>query len=412
VTTGLFAFTILATAVGLMVLGYFIPRVRVLLMSLGFFCLLSGTFASYSNWLPQTRGEVPEETKAVSGADFEKMSSEQLADMGSKIIFGDQGPGQGHIGKGQCPLCHGFGKGELSERAPNLYGLPGRALTTTKAATYVNANTVQKEAFSGSGRAVSAAEYIAESHSCPNCYVVPGFGSKGTNDRESPMPTIHKAPIGLAIEEMIAVDTWFFVREGETPPSVADIRAAYEKFIPEKDRAAAAAAPAQAAAAGPPMALGTDTAEQIINKMGCNACHKIPTIATARFGAIGPLLIEKTNAPKRIASPEYQAMLKAGKAHATTPKEYIMESISHPSAYIVPDFVNKATPGVSTMPPDFAKKFTYEALEKIADFLLSIDEETAKKDGLIGPAPGTTSQNDRGNKAQVSMAMMSPVMKN
>ncbi|MBI5197325.1 MAG: nitric oxide reductase [Nitrospirae bacterium] len=382
-TQGMLAVTILGTAVTLLVLGYLIPRMRVFLMSIGFFFFMSGTFASYSNWLPQTRGEVPKE-ETVSAADFDKMSAEQLADMGSKIIFGPEGPGQGHVGKGQCPLCHGFGKGELSERAPNLYGLPGRAETEVKSAAYANANTIQKEAFSGSGRAASAAEYIAESHSCPHCYVVPGFGAKGTNDRESPMPAIHKPPVSLSIEELIAVDTWFFVREGMDPPSVADLRAAYEKFIPESDRVAAAPAggAAPAAAAGPPMALGTDTPEQIIMKMGCVACHKIPTTG-AKFGAVGPVLILKTNAPKRLASPEYQARVRAGKAHATTPKEYIIESIVHPNAFVVPEFMNKANPEVSPMMQDFSKKFTYEALEKMADFLLTIDEGMAKKEGMI-----------------------------
>jgi hypothetical protein len=74
--------------------------------------------------------------------------------------------------------------------------------------------------------------------------------------------------------------------------------------------------------------------------------------------------------------------VKAGKAHATTPKEYIIESIMNPSAFIVPAFVNKGNPDVSMMPPDFAKKFTYEAVEKMADFLLSIDESAAAKDGI------------------------------
>jgi hypothetical protein len=35
------------------------------------------------------------------------------------------------------------------------------------------------------------------------------------------------------------------------------------------------------------------------------------------------------------------------------------------------------------MLPDFGKKFTYEALDKLADFLLSIDEAAAVKDGMM-----------------------------
>lgn len=388
-TQGVVAVSILLFAILLMYLGYWFPKMRVFLLSIGFYCLMSGIFASYSNWLPQTRGEVPPIEKGVSSADIEKMPTEKLAEMGSKIIFGDQGVGQGHIGKGQCPLCHGFIKGELSERAPNLFGIPKRAAERINDPIYKTQKTIQAESFPGAGRATTAEEYIAESHSCPNCFIVPGFGTKGTNDTESPMPTIHKAPILLSIEEEIAVDTWLFFREGEAPPPAAEIRKAYEKFIAEKDRPKAEQAVATAAPAGPPVALATDTPEQIITKMGCFACHKIPTVALARFGAVGPLLIEGTNAAKRIASPEYQKRVKAGKAHAKTPKEYVMESIVNPNAFIVPGFENKSNPEISPMIQDFATKFTYGALEKMADFLLSLDEKAAIKDGLLQPGQKT-----------------------
>ncbi|MEO6666419.1 MAG: hypothetical protein ABIO65_06585, partial [Nitrospiria bacterium] len=80
---------------------------------------------------------------------------------------------------------------------------------------------------------------------------------------------------------------------------------------------------------------------------------------------------------------EYKAQVRAGKAHATSPKEYVIESIVNPSAYIVPDYVQKSNPHVSAMLADFGKKFTYEALDKLAEFLLTIDEAAAVKDGLM-----------------------------
>jgi len=252
---------------------------------------------------------------------------------------------------------------------------------------YLKPDTVQVESFKGSGRATTAEEYIAESHVCPACYVVEGFGIKGTNDKDSPMPPIHKAPIALTIDEQIAVDTWLWYREGETPPSAKEMRAVYEKFIPEADRPKAepAGATAAAAPAGPPIALASDKVEQIFAKMGCIACHQIPGIAASKFGMIGPLLLEGHNAPKRIASAEYQAQVKAGKAHAKTPKDYIMESIMNPNAFIVPAFTPKTNPTVSPMIQDFATKFTYGALENVADYLLAQNCDTAKKDGLNGP---------------------------
>ena len=202
------------------------------------------------------------------------------------------------------------------------------------------------------------------------------------------MPTIHKPPIELSIDEQIAVDTWLFFREGQTPPSPKEIRAAYEKFIPEADRPKKAQEAAGGAPkpAGPPIMTGADKPQDIIMKMGCIACHKIPTTA-ATFGTVGPMLIEGTNAKKRITSPKYLAQVKAGKAHASTAKEYIIESIVNPSAFIVPGFEQKATPEESDMPKDFAKKMTYEAISNLADFLLTIDADVAKKSGMT-PPPG------------------------
>lgn len=385
-TQGYLAVTILFSAIALFVLGYNLPRVRGLLTAIGFYMVMTGTFASYSNWLPQTRGEVPPVIKIDVGA-IDTMPTDKLAEMGETIIFGKVGGfAERGIGKGQCPLCHTFKKGDIGERAPNLIGLSQRAAERIKDPKYLKSDTIQAESFKGSGRATTAEEYIAESHACPNCFVVPGFGTKGTNDRESPMPTIHKPPISLSIEELIAVDTWLWFREGETPPSPKEIRAAYEKFIPEADRPKAAAAGAtQAAAPGPPIVMASDTVEQIVTKMGCFACHQIPGIALAKFGAIGPMLIEGHNAPRRIASAEYQARVKAGKAHAKTPKEYVMESIVNPNAFIVPQFAQKSNPEISPMIQDFATKFTYGGLEKMADYLLEQNCDTAKRDNLPGP---------------------------
>ena len=390
-TQSMFAIAISVLALVFLMLGYFIPRAKVLMQSIGIYFVMTALFASYSNWLPQVRGEVPQETK-IDPNDILNMPTDKLSEMGETIIFGGVGgmDARRTDGKGQCPLCHTFKKGDIGDRAPNLLGIGTRAAQRIKDPKYLKPDTVQVESFPNSGRATTAEEYIAESHVCPSCYVVEGFGIKGTNDRESPMPRIHKPPISLSIPELIAVDTFLWTRLSpeEKTPSPAEIKAAYEKFIPPAERqqgaptAVTTSAPAQA---GPPIALVTDTPEQIITKMGCFACHQIPTIAAAKFGPIGPLLVEKVNAPKRIKSPEYQEMVKAGKAHAKTPKEYVMESIVCPDCFIVHDFVQKATPAKSDMIQDFATKFTFGALDKLADFLLTLDCSEAQKDGLKGP---------------------------
>ncbi len=390
-TSTLFVAAITLSAIVFMLLGYFIPRVKVIMQSIAMYFIMTALFAGYSNWLPQVRGEVPQETK-IDPSDILNMPKDKLVDMGETIIFGGIGgmDARRTDGKGQCPLCHTFKKGDIGDRAPNLLGIGTRAAQRIKDPRYLKPTTVQTESFPNSGRATTAEEYIAESHSCPSCFVVEGFGVKGSNDRESPMPVIHKPPISLSIPELIAVDTflWAHLSPEEPTPSPTEIKAAYEKFIPPAERqqgAPTAVTTAAPAPAGPPIALVTDTPQQIVQKMTCFICHQIPGVPLAKAGVIGPLLIEKVNAPKRLASPEYQAMVKAGKAHAKTPKEFVIESIVCPNCFVHPAFAQKANPEMSDMLQDFATKFTFGALEKMADYLLEQDCDAARKDGLKGP---------------------------
>lgn len=221
-------------------------------------------------------------------------------------------------------------------------------------------NTEQKEAFEGSGTATNAQEYIAESHACPSCFVVTGFGVKGSNDTVSPMPKIHKPPISLQLGELAAVDTWMYTREGKEAPSYDEIVASYEKFIPEAERPKASEEEEGGGAGGNLLADGSEPHDKLFMKAGCPACHTIPGIEGA-VGKVGPELWEGTNAPKRIKEPGY-----AGKAKTT--KEYITESILNPSAYVVKDFPD------NQMPKDFGVRLTGGALNKIVDYLAALKE--------------------------------------
>src|SRR6266705_5338635 len=358
---------VMFTAACFMMAMYF-KGVRVLLQIGGFMFFVAACLAGFGNWLPQVKADPPPAEEKT--ADVRQMSVSERSDLGEKLIFGAVGASgtQGAIGKGQCPLCHGFQKGFLSERAPNLFGVPTRALERLTDPKYSQKDpskrdTVQKEACPGCGTAQSAAEYIAESHACPNCYGVAGFGVKGSNDRESPMPAIHKPPIALSFDELIAVDTWLFAREGVDPPSPDEIEAAYKKFIPESDRPRPAGAPG-AAPAGPvpgaPVVTGDEPVNEIFTKALCFACHTIPGIPGA-VGAVGPKLVEKTNAPIRLKDPNY-------KGNATTVREYIMESIITPSKYVVPPFPD------NIMPKDFGKKLNAAAINKIINYLSQLEE--------------------------------------
>lgn len=348
------------TATTFMLALYF-TNVGALLKIGGFMFFVAAFLSGYGNWLPQVEGGFPPIEEKL---DFSSMTPQQLADEGEKIIFGGLGKNKepGAIGKGQCPLCHAFHAGMLGERAPNLLGLPERAgKERLEDPKYSKGDPskreyVDKESCPGCGTAESAQEYIAESHACPSCYVVDGYGVKGTNDKESPMPKIHKPPISLSIPELAAVDTWLYVREGREAPSFEEISKSYEKFIPEADRPKQEEdKPATASAL---MADGSEPIDQIFAKAQCVACHTIPGIPGA-VGTIGPKLEEGTNAPLRMKDKEY-------KGTATSTAEYIMESVVFPSAYVVKPFPD------NTMPKVFGQKLSAGALKKIVDYLSQV----------------------------------------
>jgi cytochrome c2 len=343
-------------------MGIYFPSQAALLKIGGFMFLVAAGLSGYGNWLPQVEGGFP---PADVKLDFSSMSAQQLADEGEKIIFGGIGKNkeQGAVGKGQCPLCHAFHAGMLGERAPNLQGLPERAgkerLEDPKYSKGKPAGRdyAEKEAFAGSGTAENAQEYIAESHACPSCYVVAGYGVKGTNDKESPMPAIHKPPISLSLPELAAVDTWLYIREGRDAPSYEEIIKSYEKFVPEADRPKQQEEAAGGAATAL-MADGTETVDQIFQKAQCVACHTIPGIPGA-IGTIGPKLEEGTNAPLRLKDKDYHGTAK-------TVPDYIMESIVSPSAYVVKPFPD------NTMPKVFGQKLSAGAIKKIVDYLSQV----------------------------------------
>jgi len=358
------------------------------------YSFILGGFAAYTNWLPQIRGDAPEAAEAI---DVSSITPDQLKVMGESIIFGSNDPlgvlakGEGPIGKGQCPLCHQFFTEQKADRCPNLIALPNPAtgdpllMISEEARSHERPLEARYEEFKklhadgekNSGivpHAKPGGQYLIESEYCPNCFVVQGFGLKGTNDTVSPMPIINKPPIGLADTEIVAVVSFLQTRDGDMEKWTA--KDSWEEYF-GKELASEGAGEEEKPAepAGPPVALGSETPEQIVQKMTCFACHKIPGISIATTGMIGPLLIEGTNAPNRIKSPEYKKAMKEGKTHATTPREYVIESIMDPGAFIVPGFADD-------MLKDFKHKFTVSGLDVIVNHLLAQNIETAVKEGL------------------------------
>ena len=172
----------------------------------------------------------------VTPSTPESLTLDERVAWGERLIFGQPGGSkiQGAIGKAQCSLCHEFVKVNSDKRlrAPILSGISSRTKKLLATQEYQQrGQTVQPYAFEGSGIATTVIEYLAESKACPSCYVVPGFGVKGSDDLESPEPHMHMAPISLSVDEMILVDTWILKQEGIKLPSVQSMRAAYHKFI-------------------------------------------------------------------------------------------------------------------------------------------------------------------------------------
>ena len=104
-----------------------------------------------------------------------------------------------------------------------------------------------------------------------------------------------------------------------------------------------------------PLSTGDEPTDQLFIQSGCAVCHTIPGIGVAK-GKEGPRLMLRINGPKRLADPNYQG-------RATTVREYIMESILDPGAYVVPGYPDRV------MPRWYGKKLNAKALDRISSYL-------------------------------------------
>lgn len=202
---------------------------KVLAQTLGFSLVMILLFASVTYVLPQSRGDAPEEQEAAVGA----LTPEGFVAMGEKL----------YGGKGTCTLCH-----NKLGRAPDLL-----AFDVVKTAGERTADARYQ------GKAKDAEAYLRESMIQPSAYVVAGFGKKGSNDAESPMPAADQPPIQLSEVEINSIIAYLQKKDGN-PVTVP---------LP-KD---APAAPAAGDAAAKPAAA--QTAEEALAKYGCVACHAV-----------------------------------------------------------------------------------------------------------------------------------------
>lgn len=242
--------------------------------------------------IPQVRPAPPPAEEETIGA----MSMDQYIVLGKKIFEG----------KGTCTLCH---NPVLAGRAPNIVNMHATSEERLKDPRY-------------KGKAKTGEEYLRESMMEPSTFVVAGFGKKGTNDTESPMPHISSGAVGLKPAEINAVIAYLQTKEGG------------KATVPLPTGADAAPAPAAAEAAAPAPAK---TAEEALGKYACGACHKIGAFA----GAVGPDLT------------------KIGSKDET----YLRRAILDPNADVAKGFP------AGVMPQDLGNKMTAKELEMLVKFL-------------------------------------------
>lgn len=260
--------------------------------TLGFSLAMVLLFTLVANLLPQVEGEAPVDEAVDLGA----LTVESFAALGEALF----------TGKGTCTLCHN----DLG-RAPDLLRLDavGTAAERLADPRY-------------QGAATDAVGYFRESMLDPNAFVVAGFGKKGSNDTESPMPVVDKPPIQLDAVEIDAIIAFLQAKDG------------HAVTIALPTEAPATAAPASAASTP----AAAQSAEEALAKYGCQACHSI-------LGTESPVGPPLTDVGRRLDA------------------EAIRQSIVDPNASVAEGFF----PNV--MPADFADRMTARELELLVAFL-------------------------------------------
>ena len=216
---------------------------KVLIRTLGFSLALMLTFTAVTYVLPQMKGEAPAETDV----DVTGLTMDSFITLGEDL----------YLGKGTCALCH-----NNLGRAPDLLAL-----------NVVNTSLERIGDPRYQGDAMDAAGYIRESMLDPNIFVVGGFGKKGSNDTESPMPVVDEPPTQLSDVEIDAIIAFLQAKDGN-PVTVV---------LPAQTPAPLVAADEITEPANPMLA---QNAEEAIAKYACAACHAV----LESEAAIGPSL--------------------------------------------------------------------------------------------------------------------------
>lgn len=264
----------------------------------GFSLALVLSYTLFTNILPQVQSEPPEE-EAVDLAAL---------DVAGLIAWGERL----YEGKGTCALCH-----NAMGRAPDLLALDLAAVLPER---------IADPRYGGEAKGMDAPAaietYLRESMLAPSAFVVAGFGKKGTDDTVSPMPKADGPPGSLSSGEIDALVAFLQDRAGTkvtVRPPAAD-----EPAGPAKEQE-----------------KGPVTAEAVIEKLGCAACHDLEGSGTD----IGPNL---AGIGRRLDH------------------EGLRRAILDPNAEVAQGF----EPGI--MPQDYGDKMRASELELVVDYLSSL----------------------------------------
>ncbi|GBE44159.1 MAG TPA: c-type cytochrome [Rhizobiales bacterium] len=265
-----------------------------------FSLLTIGFFAGYSNFgIPQIEPAPPPKEEKL---DLGSMTMDQFIAVGEKLFSG----------KGTCTLCH-----NNLGRAPLLDTIGEVAQQRLKDPRY-------------KGEATNIEEYLIESLVKPSAFVVAGFGKKGTNDAESPMPDVSGGSIRLDEAEITAVVAYLQDSSG------AEVTVEIPKDLGKKKEGGEEA---DVAEAEPREAISDP--EKLIAMFTCDACHMINGVG----GEIGPDL---------------------SKIGALRNRDYLRRSILDPNADIAEGFEP------DQMPEGMGEQLYVSELEVLVSFLAGL----------------------------------------
>ena len=267
---------------------------RQFLTVVAFTLLTIGFFSAYSNYgIPQIEPAPPPKEEKL---DLGSMTMDQFVALGERVFKG----------KGTCTLCHN----ELG-RAPVLDNISEVTAQRLKDPRY-------------EGEAADNVSYLIESLVQPSVFVVVGFGKKGTNDTESPMPDVSGGGIGLSEAEIAAVVAYLQDKSGgEITVEIPTEAVSADSEDEDEGREL------------------IEDPEALIAKFTCKACHMIGS----EGGDAGPPLT---------------------KIGATRERDYLRRALLDPNADIVKGFEP------DMMPPDLGDQMYVKELEILLDFLVGL----------------------------------------